>query len=103
MAGLSSESKVLTRLREAVVGADYRLYPNIRWLSKPDVHSPARDGETDLLIVHPERGLLVVETKGGRIRPSCARCCATLEFVLTAEPLADARSGGRHAAGGAEP
>ncbi len=47
---------------------DYRLYPNVRWISKPDAHSPARDGETDLLIVHPEHGLLVVETKGGRIR-----------------------------------
>ena len=33
-----------------------------------DASSPARDGETDLLIVHPDDGLLVVETKGGAIR-----------------------------------
>jgi hypothetical protein len=63
----SAEERVLERLREALEGSDYRLYPNVRWIAKPDPHSPARDGETDLLIVHPERGLLNVEVKGGRI------------------------------------
>jgi hypothetical protein len=58
---------VLARLREALAGTDYRLYPNVRWVAKADAATPARDGETDLLIVHPERGLLIVETKGGRI------------------------------------
>ena len=29
---------------------------------------PARDGETDLVIVHPENGILIIEVKGGRIR-----------------------------------
>jgi hypothetical protein len=63
----SAEKRVFNRLRSALP-PDYRLYPNVRWISKRDANSPARDGETDLLIVHPENGLLVVETKGGRIR-----------------------------------
>jgi len=58
---------VLARLREALP-APYRLYPNVRWLAKPGPNAPARDGETDLLVVHPEHGLLVVEVKGGQIR-----------------------------------
>jgi hypothetical protein len=63
----SAEERVLSCLREALVGTDYRLYPNVRWIAKPGANAPARDGETDLLIVHPERGLLIVETKGGPI------------------------------------
>jgi hypothetical protein len=63
----SAEERVLSRLREALAGTDYRLYPNVRWVAKPTPTSPARDGETDLLIVHPESGLLIVETKGGPI------------------------------------
>ena len=45
-----------------------RIYPNVRWVSKPSDNMPARDGETDLVIVHPEDGLLIVEVKGGQIR-----------------------------------
>ncbi len=63
----TAEERVLTALR-AALPADYRVYPNVRWISKADANAPARDGETDLLLVHPEHGLLVVETKGGRIR-----------------------------------
>ena len=58
---------MLGRLREALP-PPYRLYPNVRWISKAATHAPARDGETDLLIVHPEGGLLIVETKSGPIR-----------------------------------
>ena len=47
---------------------DYRLYPNVRWIHKEHRDAPARDGETDLVIVHSDMGLLVVETKGGRSR-----------------------------------
>jgi hypothetical protein len=63
----SAELRVFDRLRSALP-AEYRLYPNVRWISKRDANSPARDGETDLLIVHPENGLLVVETRGRCIR-----------------------------------
>ncbi len=63
----TAEETVLTALR-AALPSDYRLYPNVRWISKADASAPARDGETDLLIVHPEHGLLVVDTKGELIR-----------------------------------
>lgn len=63
----SAEQRVFDRLRGGLP-SPYRLYPNVRWVSKPDANMPARDGETDLLIVHPEDGLLIVETKGGSIR-----------------------------------
>lgn len=64
----SAENRVYDRLREALPVDEYRLYPNVRWIGKADRDAPARDGETDLLIIHPERGLLILETKGGRIR-----------------------------------
>lgn len=64
----SGEQRVLARLREALPSPAYRFYPNVRWISKADQESPARDGETDLLIVHPDDGLLTIETKSGPIR-----------------------------------
>ena len=65
--GSDGEQRAFDRLRSALA-ADYRLYPNVRWISKRDSSAAARDGETDVLIVQPEHSLLDVETKGGRIR-----------------------------------
>ena len=65
---LSAEHRVLDRLRDAVPSRALRLYPNVRWVSKPSGDMPARDGETDLVIVHPENGILIIEVKGGQIR-----------------------------------
>lgn len=59
---------MLARMREALPTPPYVLYPNVRWIDRRSADAPARDGETDLLIVHPELGLLVVEVKGGLIR-----------------------------------
>jgi hypothetical protein len=64
---VTAEQRVHDVLR-AALPAEYRLYPNVRWILKRSAQAPARDGETDLVIVHPEHGLLIVETKGGRIR-----------------------------------
>ncbi len=64
---MTAEQRVHDVLR-AALPAEYRLYPNVRWILKWSAQAPARDGETDLVIVHPEQGLLIVETKGGRIR-----------------------------------
>jgi hypothetical protein len=63
----SAEQRVLSRLGEALP-PPYELFANVRWISKPERNSPARDGETDLVIMHPRHGLLIVETTGGRIR-----------------------------------
>ena len=62
----SAEQLVIQRVREAMP-PDYRVYPNVHWVSRTRVGGPARDGETDLVIAHPERGLLVMEVKGGEI------------------------------------
>ena len=62
-----AERRVQDALRAALPD-EYRLYPNVRWIHKEHRDAPARDGETDLVIVHPQSGLLIVETKGGAIR-----------------------------------
>jgi hypothetical protein len=67
MATLTAEERVIERVRDALP-PDFRVYPNVHWVSRSRVGGPARDGETDLVIAHPERGLLIVEVKGGMIR-----------------------------------
>jgi hypothetical protein len=44
-----------------------RLYPNVRWIAPTRPGGPARNGETDLLVVDPERGILAIEVKGGTV------------------------------------
>ena len=39
---------------------------SVAWIAKPGGNGP-RDGECDLLICHPQRGVLIVEVKGGKI------------------------------------
>lgn len=45
---------------------DYHIFHSVGWISRAE--SGARDGEADFLICRPDRGFLVVEVKGGRIR-----------------------------------
>jgi len=42
-----------------------RCHANVRFIARADPTKPAHDGEADLVIVHPEHGLLVIETKSG--------------------------------------
>lgn len=63
----TAEQLVIKRVRDALP-AEYHVYPNVHWVSRSRVGGPARDGETDLVIAHPGRGLLIVEVKGGQIR-----------------------------------
>lgn len=48
------------------LGPDYVVLHSVAWLSRPG-GTGAREGETDILIAHPVRGLLAVEVKGGRV------------------------------------
>ena len=48
--------------------AEYRLYQNVRWCAKTRRAGPAHDGEADLVVVHPELGLLTIEVKSGEPR-----------------------------------
>jgi hypothetical protein len=42
-----------------------RCYANVRFIARTRPTGPAHDGEADLVIVHPEHGLLVIEVKSG--------------------------------------
>ena len=46
---------------------DYTVFHSVRWLAR-DSRSGARDGEADFVLAHPERGVLLLEAKGGLIR-----------------------------------
>jgi hypothetical protein len=65
--GASPEDVVHDRLRSALPD-DQRLYRNVRWIAAPGEGGANADGETDLLVVDPARGILVIEVKGGTIR-----------------------------------
>jgi hypothetical protein len=64
-----SQSRAELRLFAALgdqLGPDWTILHSVAWISKPSGSGP-RDGESDLLILHPAQGALVVEVKGGRI------------------------------------
>ena len=62
--GEEAERKVLARLTAALPDA-YRVYPNVCWTAPTRPGVPATDGEADVVIAHPELGILVVEVKSG--------------------------------------
>ncbi len=95
---MTAEQRVHDALR-AALPAEYRLYPNVRWILKRDARAPARDGETDLVIVHPEHGLLIIETKGGRIRRDGQGRWWSGEHAITPAPFEQAETSKRAIAG----
>lgn len=62
----------LFRLLGEQLGDEYCVLHSVAWISRPGGQG-AREGETDLLIVHPIKGLLAVEVKGGRVSLDYAR------------------------------
>ena len=62
--GERAERFVEERLRAALPD-EARLYANVRFVAKTRDRGPAHDGEADVVIVHPEYGLLVIEVKEG--------------------------------------
>ena len=63
--GEDAERLVEERLRAALPGPAYRIYVNVNWTGPVRDYGPARDGEADAVITHPEHGLLVLEVKSG--------------------------------------
>lgn len=64
-----SESAAELRLLAALdvqLPDEFTILHSVAWISKPAASGP-RDGESDLLVVHPRLGLLVIEVKGGRV------------------------------------
>lgn len=48
------------------LGPDFVVLHAVAWIARPGGAGP-REGETDILILHPTHGVLVVEVKGGRV------------------------------------
>ncbi len=63
--GADAERRITSRLRDALP-PPFAVYENVRWTASPAPGRPALDGEADVVIAHPEGGLLVMETKSGR-------------------------------------
>ena len=59
------EARVRAALKTTTPEAD--VYANVHWLAPTRPGGPPRDGETDLLVVHPEFGLLAIEVKDGTV------------------------------------
>lgn len=59
------EERVRAALKTATPGAD--VYANVRWLTPTRSGGPPRDGETDLLVVDPENGILAIVSRGRRL------------------------------------
>lgn len=65
-----AESYAERRLYEAMsrdLPGDWLVFHSARWLMR-DTRGGAQDGETDFIVVAPQRGILVLEVKGGLIR-----------------------------------
>src|SRR5664280_2970361 len=63
--GTIAERFVVERLR-AVLAPSIAVIPHLRWLARD--HGYVREGEADVVIGDPERGILVIEVKAGEIR-----------------------------------
>lgn len=61
-----AERRVFERLARALPDA-YDVLHHVSWVQRRG-HGGAKDGEADFVIVHPERGVLVLEVKGGLVR-----------------------------------
>ncbi len=66
--GHAAELLVAQRFRAAVPSTEgWHIHENVRWVGRTHPHGAARDGEIDLLVAHPQHGILVVEVKSGSI------------------------------------
>jgi AAA domain/UvrD-like helicase C-terminal domain/Nuclease-related domain len=63
--GKAAERLVAERIRAALPPDAFHLYPNAEWLGSMRDGGPPRDGEADLVIVHADHGILVLEVKSG--------------------------------------
>lgn len=62
----SNAELVVFRALAEQLGPAYAVLHSVAWIARPGGSGP-REGETDLLIAHPSRGLLAIEVKGGRV------------------------------------
>jgi hypothetical protein len=62
--GDDTERLVEERVR-AALPSGAKVHPNVGILARTRAAGPAHDAEADLVVLHPEHGLLVIEVKGG--------------------------------------
>src|SRR5664280_1687530 len=62
----SAERKAYDALR--ALPDDYRVFHSVTYYLWPGGGAPLNQGEADFVVLHPSKGLLVLEVKGGRIR-----------------------------------
>lgn len=91
--GEQAERLVVERVR-AVVGPGVEVLPNVHWLLREQ--GRVREGEADLVIGDPERGILVLEVKAGDIRRDGAGRWWAGPNLLKRSPFEQA-SANRHA------
>ncbi len=60
------EDRLASALEKALK-PPWAVYRNVAWLEKRPGDEPA-DGEADLVVAHPELGVMVIEVKGGGVR-----------------------------------
>ena len=63
----SQAERLLYRAFRDDLDNDYTVFHSVAWQSLDHEGRP-RDGEADFVIAHPQRGILVLEAKGGNIR-----------------------------------
>ncbi len=68
------------------LGEGWLVIHRVRWQERPE-HGRAHDGETDFVIAHPDRGMLVLEVKGGLVAcdPKSGRWTSTDQHGATFE------------------
>lgn len=62
----SAEVRFYDALR-VQLGQGWSVFYSVAWLGPVVAGIPPRDGEADFVLAHPQKGILVIELKGGRI------------------------------------
>lgn len=62
----SGEDRLAAALERALT-PPWAIYRNVAWLEKRPGDEP-QDGEADVVLAHPELGVMVIEVKGGRVQ-----------------------------------
>ncbi|MEO7295391.1 MAG: NERD domain-containing protein/DEAD/DEAH box helicase [Candidatus Limnocylindria bacterium] len=63
----SAGEERLASALETTLKQPWAMYRNVAWLEKRPGDEPA-DGEADVVLAHPELGVMVIEVKGGRVQ-----------------------------------
>ncbi len=64
---LTAEQAVHAELLRALPAKEYAVHANVDWLAHGEAPPGRAEGEGDLVVCHPERGVLVLEVKGGGV------------------------------------